>query len=315
MVGYQGSTQNGYQVSYKWTAVSGVLSGMMTRFLCQPLDVLKIRFQLQHEPLLPSQTNYYWNMRQACMRIFHEESIRALWKGHVPAQLLSGVYGLAQFGSFEILTKAVHLNVTDKGGMFVHFICGSISGGIATLVSMPCDTIRTRLVGQGEPKIYNGPVHAMITMIKTEGYSSLFKGFLPNVIQIMPHAGIQFAAFHAFTELYWMTSNKERERKLPGTGSLIFGSAAGLISKVAIYPLDLSKKRLQVQGFDKARIPFGKVVHYTGLYDCLRRTLIEEGISGVYKGLTPSLIKATVTTGLTFMFYEELISIFTELRL
>jgi hypothetical protein len=55
--------------------------------------------------------------------------------------------------SFEILTKHI-LRGNDLNKTFVHFLCGCISGGIATAASMPFDTIRTRLVGQGEPKVY-----------------------------------------------------------------------------------------------------------------------------------------------------------------
>ena len=47
--------------------------------------------------------------------------------------------------------------------------------------------------------------------------------------------------------------------KLPVAGNLICGGAAGLTAKTVIYPLDLVKKRLQVQGFEEARRSFGKV--------------------------------------------------------
>jgi len=53
----------------------------------------------------------------------------------------------------------------------------------------------------------------------------------------------------------------EKEDKLPFTGNLICGGLAGIAAKVAVYPLDLSKKRLQVQGFEEARLHFGKVRH------------------------------------------------------
>jgi len=127
MVGYDANSQ--HQISWFWQGVAGTSSGIITRFLCQPLDVIKIRFQvtfknisisfkviikgwdflviwinwkrlyilqLQHEPIKKSSTNYYWNIKQASLRILHEESYKALWKGHVPAQVLSGSYGLAQ---------------------------------------------------------------------------------------------------------------------------------------------------------------------------------------------------------------------------
>jgi hypothetical protein len=44
-----------------------------------------------------------------------------------------------------------------------------------------------------------------------------------------------------------------------GTGSLICGSLAGVCAKTFVYPLDVARKRLQIQGFHHARIGFGKV--------------------------------------------------------
>lgn len=83
------------------------------------------------------------------------------------------------------------------------------------------------------------------------------------------------------------------------------GAAAGIGAKTAIYPLDLIKKRIQVQGFEEARKAFGAVRKYTGFMHCFFCIIREENITGLYKGLRPSLLKAACTTGSHFLFYEE----------
>jgi hypothetical protein len=40
------------------------------------------------------------------------------------------------------------------------------------------------------------------------------------------------------------------------------GGAAGLLSKLAVYPFDLTKKRLEVVNFEEARSKFGQVLSY-----------------------------------------------------
>lgn len=49
-----------------------------------------------------------------------------------------------------------------------------------------------------------------------------------------------------------------RKKLSPGANALC-GCGAGMIAKTAIYPLDLMKKRIQIQGFEIAREQFGKV--------------------------------------------------------
>lgn len=77
-------------------AIAGAVSGFITRFCCQPLDVIKIRFQLQVEPITNHPVSKYRSVIHAFYSIPKEEGIYALWKGHVPAQLLSIVYGMSQ---------------------------------------------------------------------------------------------------------------------------------------------------------------------------------------------------------------------------
>jgi len=52
--------------------------------------------QLQVEPISKFHISKYKSLSQAFLLICREEGISALWKGHVPAQLLSIVYGTAQ---------------------------------------------------------------------------------------------------------------------------------------------------------------------------------------------------------------------------
>ncbi|ELU05237.1 hypothetical protein CAPTEDRAFT_81774, partial [Capitella teleta] len=71
------------------------------------------------------------------------------------------------------------------------------------------------------------------------------------------------------------------------------------------YPLDVVKKRLQVQGFQKGRAGFGRMPMYKGTIHCFRVIIFEEGLPGLYKGLSPSVLKAMVSVGCHFLFYEQ----------
>lgn len=61
---------------------------------------------------------------------------------------------------------------------------------------------------------------------------------------------------------------------------------------------------MQIQGFEEGRKIFGKLFYCKGMLDALKRIYLGEGASGFFKGLSPSLVKAVVTTGMYFSTYE-----------
>ncbi|KAL2297694.1 hypothetical protein Nmel_016249 [Mimus melanotis] len=191
MVGYDPEAKC---VSAVEAAAAGSASGLVTRVLVSPLDVLKIRFQLQIEQLSSrNPTAKYHGILQAVQRIFREEGLAAFWKGHVPAQFLSVGFGAVQFMAFESLTELVH-NVTsfDARHSFVHLVCGGLAACTATVAVQPVDTLRTRFAAQGEPKIYPNLRHAVVTMYQTEGPQTFYRGLTPTLVAIFPYAGLQF---------------------------------------------------------------------------------------------------------------------------
>lgn len=158
-------------------------------------------------------------------------------------------------------------------------------------------------MGQSEQnKIYKGVLHCLKAIYVKEGPLVLFRGLWPTLVQIGPHAGVQFMCYKLFDEWYKKIVRNSNETTL--FSSLVAGSFAGLCAKTSIYPFDLAKKRMQIQGFEEGRKSFGKTFHCKGLNDCLVRIYQLEGIPGYFKGLYPSLIKAVITTALHFSAYE-----------
>lgn len=126
-MGYDSRSEH---LSHTDIVLAGATSSFITRATCQPLDVLKIRFQLQVEPVSAnSPLSKYKSIAQAAGLIVREEGVSALWKGHVPAQLLSIVYGAVQFWAFETLSREAYaLGFYERYKPVTHFACGALSG-------------------------------------------------------------------------------------------------------------------------------------------------------------------------------------------
>ena len=82
-------------------------------------------------------------------------------------------------------------------------------------------------------------------MWANEGPLSLYRGLVPTLIQIGPYAGCQFAFYKFLIDVF----DRNELGKSLGIRSLLCGAVAGAAAKTLIYPLDLGKKRMQIQGF------------------------------------------------------------------
>lgn len=307
MVGFD--PQDKRQLTYKDYVVAGAISGTMSRALLQPLDVIKIRLQLQVEPVSrKSPTSKYFGFTHVVSSMLREEGVASLWKGHIPAQFLTVIYGLVQFSSFEFFTKTAFVmmpeHYTEKLQPVSHLICGSLAGGVSTIVVQPVDVIRTRFVAQGEPKVYKHLHNACIQIAKKESIFGFWRGLAPSLILVIPQTGLQFGFHKFFTS---SLKNMNYSLQIPyiyEIRTFVSGMSSGICAKLVVYPFDVVKKRLQVQGFHEARAKFGHLPIYTGTWHCLKTVMIQEGLRGLYKGLFPTLLKAGSVSGVTFTTYE-----------
>lgn len=312
MVGFQ--PQEGVQLTATEHAAAGAVSGAVSRVLFQPLDVLKVRFQLQIEPIQRQDSSKYWGMYQATRTIIKEEGVRALWKGHVPAQLLSVLYGAGQFMSFEFLTKLAwrHLpeEYSTKYRPVTHTVCGGLAACVGTLMAQPMDVLRTRFIAQGSLKTYSGGLLSAVKQIKqVEGIQGLYKGLHPALIQTSFQIGIQFGLYSGLSSIWQWMEHKPLGGPSGITQSLSCGAASGVISKFIAYPLDMTKKRLEIRGVEQIREEFGSTRSYRGFLHCIVSVFREEGVRGMYKGLSPSLIKAGVMAASNFFIYEQVCNV------
>jgi solute carrier family 25 phosphate transporter 23/24/25/41 len=81
------------------------------------------------------------------------------------------------------------------------------------------------------------------------------------------------------------------------TGAI--GAFSGAFGASVVYPLNVLRTRLQTQG---------TVLHpftYDGVADVTRRTIRAEGFRGLYKGLTPTLLKVAPAVSISYVVYEN----------
>ncbi|KAL1918435.1 uncharacterized protein VTP21DRAFT_3095 [Calcarisporiella thermophila] len=318
------------QLSGAETALCGATAGVVSRFVISPIDVVKIRLQLQTQPntlvstvqslvgLPRSATpNYpstqplnkkYRGTWHGISVIVREEGPRALWKGNLSAELLYLSYGAVQFSAYRSIEGLLDsfsqhyfpLHPTTKS-----FLCGASAGSIATAATYPLDLMRTRFAMQGERRIYTGFSQAFRQIYQCEGIRGFYRGVVPTVVQIMPYMGLMFGAYDAIKRgLWWLEERELWPTFMHGTEDIVSGALAGVISKVGVFPMDVIRKRLQVQGPSRNQYVIEDVPRYSkSMFVCARQVIRHEGFFALYKGLTPGIIKAAPASAITFWVY------------
>ncbi|CAK8531721.1 unnamed protein product [Lathyrus sativus] len=304
-------------------STAGAISGAISRTVTSPLDVIKIRFQVQLEPTSSwtslrrdlSNPSKYTGMFQATKDIFREEGIRGFWRGNVPALLMVMPYTAIQFTVLHTLKTFAsgssktenHINLSP----YLSYLSGALAGCAATVGSYPFDLLRTILASQGEPKVYPNMRSASLDILRTRGFRGLYSGLSPTLVEIIPYAGLQFGTYDTFKRwaMAWnhaQYSNTAAEESLSSFQLFLCGLAAGTCAKLVCHPLDVVKKRFQIEGLQRHPRYGARLKHraYKNMFDGLKQILQMEGWAGLYKGIVPSTVKAAPAGAVTFVAYE-----------
>ena len=191
-------------------------------------------------------------------------------------------------------------------------IAGAAAGATATAATYPLDLLRTRFAAQGSEKVYASLWGSVRDIAGTEGAHGFFQGVGAGVGQVAPYMGLFFATYETLRPIISPLS-------LPfGGGDATAGILASVLAKSGVFPLDVIRKRLQVQGPTRTKFVPGRgyqaVADYTGLgiWGTGKAIIGREGWKGLYRGLPIGLAKSAPASAVTMWTYERALKILKE---
>ena len=151
---------------------------------------------------------------------------------------------------------------------------------------------------------YTGYSSAFQAIVKEEGPFALFSGLRPSLFGILPYAGCSFAIFETIKSylrrINRIPGQRDKDVTIPTIQLLPAGAVTGLLAQSMTYPLDIVRRRMQVNS-----------TLYTSTWHAFRSIYANEGvIKGLYKGLSMNWIKGPVAVGVSFTVNEKLKSYF-----
>ena len=313
--------------------VEGGIASIVAGCSTHPLDLIKVRMQLQGEPAAPVPA-----LRPALAfpgapsvdtiphpitpplrrpgliavgrQILRTEGPAALFSGISATVLRQTLYSTTRMGLYDIL-KIKWSSPPDIDGsnptlpLHKKITAGLIAGAVGAAVGNPADVAMVRMQADGrlpaaERRNYKGVTDAIGQMVRREGVGSLWRGSGLTVNRAMIVTASQLATYDQAKE--FILGKGLMADGLPTHVAASF--AAGLVAAAASNPVDVVKTRVMNMKVEKGAAP-----PYAGALDCAMKTVRAEGPMALYKGFIPTVSRQGPFTVVLFVTLEQVRSL------
>lgn len=203
----------------------------------------------------------------------------------------------------------------------------SVGGMTAAALTAPLDVLKTRLQSDFyqsqlqsnrarlgiSPHAHLSPARSAIlhfretfqilfSVHKVEGWRALFKGLGPNLVGVVPARSINFYTYGNGKRIIADNFNHGEENTWV---VLLAAATAGVVTSTATNPIWMVKTRLQLDKNVSERAGEAVVRRYKNSWDCVKQIIRNEGIRGMYKGMSASYLGVSEST-LQWVLYEQM---------
>jgi len=193
---------------------------------------------------------------------------------------------------------------------------------------------RTRLLSKVSGPKYGGPFQTIAGIARHEGLGGLYCGCLPALIGMAPAGAVFYGLFDLLKHRHLeelAALGAANHLHLEPQWTLIYGAMAGLASELIVYPLEVVRRKIQVQSMASVAARSAMMRHPTtvaagaaaaavALGGCpiaassgLKRVFLTckeilkaEGPMGFYTGMAPNLAQVFPSAALSYYTYDRL---------
>ncbi|XP_040260916.1 calcium-binding mitochondrial carrier protein SCaMC-2 isoform X3 [Bufo bufo] len=275
--------------------VAGGGAGAVSRTCTAPLDRLKVLMQVRDFTVHATRHNNM-SILGGFTQMIREGGFRSLWRGNGINVIKIAPESAIKFMAYEQIKRLIGSD-QETLGIRERLVAGSLAGVIAQSSIYPMEVLKTRMALRKTGQ-YRGMVDCGKKILVKEGMSAFYKGYVPNMLGIIPYAGIDLAVYETLKNAWlnrYATSSAD-----PGVFVLLAcGTISSTCGQLASYPLALVRTRMQAQ----ASVEGAPQATMSKLFKHIIKT---EGAFGLYRGLAPNFMKVIPAVSISYVVYENL---------
>ena len=162
---------------------------------------------------------------------------------------------------------------------------------------------RTRLatdVGlKAESRRFKGLFHCLISIYKENGAKGLYTGMGVSISGVILFRALFMGGYDTVKHLLGITPHQT-----PIWKKFLAAQGVTVTAGTLCYPLDTVRRRMMMQAKEASKSGVESVLVYRSALHAFRRILKEEGLRGVYSGLSANLIRG-VSGAVLLVGYDE----------
>uniref|UniRef100_A0A8C8A3A6 Solute carrier family 25 member 12 n=1 Tax=Oryzias sinensis TaxID=183150 RepID=A0A8C8A3A6_9TELE len=269
----------------------GSIAGATGATAVYPIDLVKTRMQNQRSTGSFVGELMYKNSFDCAKKVLRYEGFFGFYRGLLP-QLIGVAPEKAIKLTMNDFVRDKFTTQDDTIPLPAEILAGGCAGASQVIFTNPLEIVKIRLQVAGE--ITTGPRVSALTVVRDLGFLGLYKGAKACFLRDIPFSAIYFP-------VYAHTKEKlaDEDGRLGALQLLTAGAIAGIPAASLVTPADVIKTRLQVA----ARA--GQTT-YSGVIDCFRKILQEEGFRAFWKGAGARVLRSSPQFGVTLVTYELL---------
>lgn len=141
-------------------------------------------------------TKKYNSSLDCIVKIIKSEGLPGIYRGVTPTILKQGTNQMIRFPIQQFYFKLLFGNDEKrKSNPWLNGLCGALAGGSSVLLTMPQDTVKTRMQGEAAKKLYTGTLDCVQQILRKEGILFFWTGTWPRFVRVTLDVGITFTIF------------------------------------------------------------------------------------------------------------------------